>query len=164
MSKSGRVTESGALQALWTWRRWAYGAYMVVAVSRIPARTGFHLSIPRCDTAVSFTNIGLSLTKVPHVVLFALFFFVTALQFDRLDRRALAWSVGATAALGLLVELEEGATGTGYCRLTDVLPDVFGALIGTVVLASVIFVRVHSGRSRARAVNPIERDTRNSRI
>ena len=137
---------------------------MLVAVSRIPARTGFHLSIPHCDTALSFTNIGLSLTKVPHVVLFALFFFVTALQFDRLNRRALTWSIVATAALGLLVELEEGATRTGNCRLTDVLPDVVGALIGTVVLASVIFVRARSGRSRARDVSRIERVERDTRI
>jgi hypothetical protein len=74
-------------------------------------------------------NIGLSLTKIPHVVLFGVFFLLTAAQFDRLDRRTLAWSLAATIGLGILVELEEGATRSGNCRMTDVLPDVVGALI-----------------------------------
>jgi len=122
------------LPRLWRWRRWAYGAYMLVAVARIPARTGFHLRRPACDARPTLENAARSMTKLPHVVLFGLFFLVTAAQFDRIDRRTRSWSVVATAALGLLVELEEGATRTGNCRLTDVLPDVAGALIAMALL------------------------------
>jgi hypothetical protein len=87
------------------------------------------------------TNAGLSLTKVPHIVLFGFFFFLTAVQFDRIDRRALAWSLLATVAMGLLVEFEEGATRTGNCRLTDVLPDALGALIVACLLMSIVMIR-----------------------
>lgn len=81
------------------------------------------------------------MTKVPHVVLFAVFFVLTVLQFERRDRRALGWSLVASAALGLLVELEEGATRTGNCRLTDVLPDVAGAMIAGVVVWALVAAR-----------------------
>ncbi len=138
------MTFGAAFRSLWSWRRWAYGFYMLVAIARIPARTGFHLRTPACDTSPNLRNIGLSLTKLPHVVLFGIFFLVTAAQFDRLDRRSMAWSLVATATLGFLVELEEGATATGNCRLTDVLPDIAGALlaIGAIVVAKTVQARV----------------------
>ena len=127
-------TVSEILRPLWAKRRWAYAAYMVVACLRIPARTGFRLVSPACDSRLTLENVGLSMTKVPHMVLFGIFFALTVAQFDRIDRRALGWSFAATAALGLLVELEEGATRTGNCRITDVLPDLWGALIAAAVI------------------------------
>lgn len=102
---------------------------MLVSVVRIPARTGFHLSSPMCDTRLTAENVGLSLTKVPHMVLFGIFYLLTVLQFDVFGRRTILVSLAATAGLGLLVELEEGATRTGNCRITDVVPDLVGALI-----------------------------------
>jgi hypothetical protein len=137
VSSSRFLTAAGVF---WARRRWAYGAYMLVALARIPARTRFRLTRPNCDTRLTLENAGLSLTKLPHVVLFALFFFLTVLQFDRIDRRAFVWSLAATAVLGLLVELEEGATRTGNCRLTDVLPDIAGGLvaIGAFVIARIV--------------------------
>jgi len=125
---------STALRYLWSRRRWAYGAYMVVAALRIPARVGFRLVAPVCDVRLTLDNAARSMTKVPHIVLFAAFFVITFLQFDQLSRRALGWSLLATIALGLLVELEEGATRTGNCRLTDVLPDVTGAGVAAAIL------------------------------
>lgn len=130
-----------SLASLWSRRRWAYGAYMLVAIARIPARTGFRLDGRRCDVRLSLENVHLSLTKVPHIVLFGVFFLITAVQFDRLDRRALVWSLLATFALGTLVELEEGATRTGNCRLTDVLPDVVGAVIAMLLVMATLAVR-----------------------
>lgn len=137
-----------ALASLWSRRRWAYGAYMLIAVARIPARTGFRVSGPRCDLRLSLENAQLSLTKIPHIVLFGIFFLLTVVQFDGIDRRALAWSVLATFALGLLVEIEEGATRTGNCRLTDVLPDLWGALIVMVLIVAIVATRdrVRAGR------------------
>jgi hypothetical protein len=119
---------------------------MLVAVSRIPARTGFHLNSPVCDTRLTLQNAGLSLTKLPHMVLFGMFFLLTVVQFDRIDRKAILWSLFATVGLGLLVEIEEGATRTGNCRLTDVLPDVIGALVVAALLMSIALV---SRRRRA---------------
>ena len=49
----------------------------------------------------------------------------------------LGWSLAATLLLGLLVELEEGATRTGNCRLTDVLPDAVGGLIAMALVLSI---------------------------
>ena len=124
----------------WSKRRWAFAAYIVYAITRIPARTGFRLIAPACDTRITLENIGLSLTKVPHVVLFGFFFLLIAMQFDRVDRKTVAWSVVATAAMGLIIELEEGATRTGHCRLTDVLPGILGALVAGLLLMSIAAV------------------------
>lgn len=138
------------LRRLWALRRWAYGAYMLVAVARIPARTGYRLASLRCDARLTIENAALSMTKAPHMVLFGLFFLLTVAQFDHLDRRALGWSLAATAALGLIVELEEGATRTGNCRLTDVLPDLAGGLVVAALLMAIAIVR-HRARARVDA-------------
>lgn len=125
---------------VWSSRRWLYAVYVAFAVSRIPARTGFRLDAPNCDMRITIENAGLSLTKIPHIVLFGIFFLLTAIQFDRMDRNALSWSFLATVLLGLLIEIEEGATRTGNCRLTDVLPDAVGALVMMALLSAVIFI------------------------
>ncbi|MFN2636577.1 MAG: hypothetical protein ABR585_06100 [Gemmatimonadaceae bacterium] len=138
---------AAAIRALWARRRWAYGAYMVGAILRIPARVDFRLVVPVCDTRLTLKNTGLSLTKVPHFVLFAGFFMLTAFQFDRLDQRAIRWSLLAVGVLGLVIELEEGATRTGNCRLTDVLPDIFGALLASAIIWGFMKVRRRSSRS-----------------
>lgn len=114
---------------------------MLLAVTRIPARTGFRLSPPTCDTTVSLENLALSVTKVPHIVLFGAFFLITLIQFDRVDRRSLAWSLAATAAISFVVEIEQGATATGNCRMTDVAPNLLGALIVGVVIAVAVALR-----------------------
>jgi len=140
---------TGVVRRIWRQRRWLYATYMIIAVARIPARTSFHLAAPACDARLTLENAARSMTKVPHMVLFGLFALVTAAQFNRLDRRSLYGSLAATAALGLIVELEEGATRTGNCRITDVLPDIVGALAvllpAAVAIASVRASRVSPG-------------------
>jgi hypothetical protein len=86
---------------------------MLIAVIRIPARTGFHIYSPTCDLRLTMENAALSMTKIPHIVLFGFFFLLTLIQFDKWDGRAFAWSFIATLGMGALVELEEGATRTG---------------------------------------------------
>jgi hypothetical protein len=121
---------------------------MVFGVLSIPARTGFHLRAPACDLRLTSQNLAASLTKVPHIVLFAFFFLLTVAQFDRIDRKTIAWSFFATVGLGLLIELEEGATRTGYCRMTDVVPDAWGALIAMApLMAAVMIYRQWTSRS-----------------
>ena len=134
-----------SLRLLWSRRRWIYSGYMVVAIARIPARTGFRLDTPSCDMQLSLGNVARSMTKLPHMILFGMFFLLTAIQFDRVDRRTLVWSLLATLVLGLIVEIEEGATRTGNCRMTDVLPDLFGAVV---VMALIIVVVMISSRLR----------------
>lgn len=80
------------------------------------------------------------------MILFGVFFVITLVQFSRIDRRSLAWSVVASTALGVYVELAEGATRTGNCRMTDVLPDIFGALIAAAMF--MIGVMVMEKRKR----------------
>jgi len=122
-------------------RQWGYTLVVIVGVLRIPAQAHFRLYAPLCDFRMAWDNSRLSLTKVPHFVLFGAFFLFTLWQFDRLDRRSLSWSLVATLALGILVELEEGATRTGNCRLPDLLPDVGGALIAMALLLPPILLR-----------------------
>ena len=130
-----------ALGVIWHRRRWIYGAWMILAVTRIPARTGFRLTAPTCDTALTLENLALSLTKVPHIVLFGAFFLITLIQFDRVARRSVAWSVAATAVISFVIEIEQGATRTGNCRMTDVAPNLLGALIVAILIAVAVALR-----------------------
>jgi hypothetical protein len=57
---------------------------------------------------------------------------MTWVQFRRRPYPLLIAAI-ATIAIGILIELEEGATGTGMCRATDLLPDGIGALIGAAI-------------------------------
>jgi predicted membrane-bound dolichyl-phosphate-mannose-protein mannosyltransferase len=128
-----RSAEKGAVRRIvrvvWRRRRWIYAAWMLLVVIQIPARTGFRLAAPICDWTVTFDNLVLSLTKVPHIVLFGAFFFLTLVQFDRVERTSLGLSLMATAAISIIVEIQQGATRTGNCRITDVAPNILGGLI-----------------------------------
>jgi hypothetical protein len=131
---------------LWRHRRWAYAAYVLFSVTRIPAEAGFRVSNPHCDLRVTLETAQLSLMKVPHVLLFAWFFLLTVAQFDRLDRRVLAVSMIGTLVMGALVEIEEGATRMGICRATDLLPDAAGALLAmTLLFGAVMSTRFVTG-------------------
>jgi VanZ family protein len=87
---------------------------------------------------LTLLNARLSMSKVPHLVLFALFFLVTLVQYDRVSAQSVRVALLVTLALGLLVELEEGASRTGNCRLTDVLPDVAGAAMAGILVVGLI--------------------------
>ena len=112
--------------------RWAYAIFLVLAFVWIPARTGFHLHRPPCDMEFTRDLVLNSLLKYKHISLFGAFFLMTWVQFRR-SRYARLIAAIATIAIGILIELEEGATGTGMCRATDLLPDGVGALIGAVI-------------------------------
>jgi hypothetical protein len=112
--------------------RWAYAVFVVLAFVWIPARTGFHLHAPPCHMEFTRELTLNSLLKYKHVSLWCAFFLMTWVQFRR-RRQALLIAAIATMAVGILIELEEGATGTGMCRATDLLPDAIGALIGAAI-------------------------------
>jgi len=52
----------------------------------------------------------------------------------RLAPRAFALAALATMLVGLMVELEQGATGTGNCQLHDLIPDALGVLLGAFLM------------------------------
>ncbi len=112
--------------------RWAYAIFVILAFVWIPARTGFQLHRPPCQMQFTLDLALDSVVKYKHISLWGAFFLMTWVQFRR-SRYALLIAAIATIAVGILIEIEEGATGTGYCRATDLLPDGVGALIGAVI-------------------------------
>jgi hypothetical protein len=118
--------------------RWAYVLFIVLGLAYFPARVGFRLA-PRACEVVFGTRLALfSLTNFPHILLFGLFFVISCGQF-----RAARWSEGSVLArsavmtliMGALVELAEGLTGRGNCRLRDLIPDSAGIVLGTITVA-----------------------------
>ncbi|HXH92054.1 MAG TPA: hypothetical protein VNN25_10775 [Thermoanaerobaculia bacterium] len=112
--------------------RWAYAIFVIFAFVWIPARTGFHLHRPPCQMQFTADLALNSILKYKHISLWAAFFLMTWVQVRR-SRYALPIAAIATMAVGILIELEEGATGTGMCRATDLLPDALGALTGALI-------------------------------
>jgi hypothetical protein len=112
--------------------RWAYAVFVILAFVWIPARTGFQFHVPPCHMEFTRELTINSLLKYKHVSLWCAFFVMTWVQVRR-NPNALLIAAIATMAVGILIEIEEGATGTGMCRATDLLPDATGALIGAII-------------------------------
>jgi hypothetical protein len=111
---------------------WAYAIFVILAFVWIPARTGFHLHWPPCQMRLSLNLVLFALTKYKHIVLFGIFFLMTRVQLGQ-RRYASLLAGAATMAVGILIEVEEGATGTGICALRDLFPDAAGALAGAII-------------------------------
>jgi len=134
-------------------KRWAYIAFVSLSLLAIPARTGFRLQWPSCETVLTAQNIALSLTKYAHVVLFGIFFIMTVAQVRGSLGSRFAWAAVATLVFGAVIELEQGATRTGNCRARDLFPDALGALLGVVVVMLSNLIR-GAGRRRSAALSP----------
>lgn len=126
------------------WRRAAFGGFVLVGLGTFALRAGWPaipLTPTACEGLVGTTLALYSFRNTPHILLFALCFIVARAQFrgsatdTRSRRRANAGAVAMTLAIGALVELAEGVSGAGHCRLRDLLPDAAGALLGWAVLA-----------------------------
>lgn len=114
--------------------RWAYVTYVFLGLLFFPARVGFRLNPQPCELAFNIPLALFSLTNYAHIVLFALFFVMTSAQL-----RMSKWSDFALAAItgvgmGVLVELAEGITGKGHCRVRDLVPDAAGILLGSIIV------------------------------
>ena len=114
--------------------RWAYIAFVVLALFYFPAKAGFRLDPHPCELSFGLRLAVHSLTNYPHIALFAVFFVLSRAQLSASKWRALAGAAALTVAMGALVELAEGATGQGHCRLRDLIPDTAGALAGSVIV------------------------------
>ena len=114
--------------------RWAYVAFVVLGLLYFPAKVGFRLDPRPCQLTFDIPLAIHSLTNYGHVVLFALFFVMTSAQFRVSNWPVFAWSAAATIVMGTLVEVAQGVTGEGNCRLRDLIPDTLGILVGSVIV------------------------------
>jgi hypothetical protein len=115
--------------------RWAYLMFVGAGLLYFPARVGFRLSPGACELILDVPLALHSLTNVAHIVLFGVFFAMSCAQFRGRTHTTLVWAALLTLAMGLLVEVSEGITGKGHCRLRDVVPDAAGVVIGAVVVS-----------------------------
>jgi len=117
--------------------RWAYFTFVVLGVLFFPARVGFHFQPQPCECALTIPLALFSLTNYAHIVLFAIFFCLTSVQVRGLPVRIqFLIAAGAVLAMGVYVEVAEGLTGKGHCRLRDLIPDAAGALVGALFLVA----------------------------
>ena len=133
-------------------KRWAYVSYIVLSLAYFPMRSGFDLAPSACQLAFGADLALLSMTNYAHVILFAIFFAISAIHFGgrRWAARSILIRAGiATVLMGAAVELAQGATGNGNCRLRDLIPDTMGAALGAILL--VLTHRLaHRGPGRVR--------------
>jgi hypothetical protein len=113
-------------------RRVAYAAFVVVGLLYFPARVGFHLSPRACQVTLDVPLAFYSLTNYPHIILFTIFTVMTTRQFRTTTRSTVLLAGLMALVMGALVEAAEGITGSGNCRLRDLIPDSAGAVIGVV--------------------------------
>ena len=126
--------------------RWAYVLFVLLALISFFARAGFQIIQPSCELLVGPQLAFYSFRNYPHIVLFALFSLLSLAQFK--GSRAYVWAFLATFVMGVLVELAEGFSGQGHCRMRDILPNTAGSLLG--LLTFVAGKRARKARSGAR--------------
>ena len=127
--------------------RWAYISFVVLGLLYFPVSVGFPLHPRPCEGIPSMALAIFSLQNYAHIVLFVLFFLMTSAQFNMSRWSGFAWAVAACLAMGILVEIAEGVSGTHHCRTRDLVPDSAGILIGAGIL--LLWQRI-----RARRVAP----------
>ena len=132
--------------------RWAYFTFVALGVLFFPARVGFHFHPRPCECALNVPLALFSLTNYGHLVRFTIFFLMTSAQMrGALLRTQLLLATGAVMAMGIYVELAEGFTGEGHCRLRDLVPDLAGAMVGAVILTLWTLGQRLRGKNRQRS-------------
>ena len=114
--------------------RWAYVTFVVLGLLYFPVSVGFRLDPRACQLAIDLPLALFSLTNYAHMGLFALFFVITSAQLRMVTQSALVRAGLATLVMGALVEIAQGITGNGNCRLRDLVPDSAGAFLGTAIV------------------------------
>src|SRR5216117_3083084 len=147
-----------ALLALFALRgkRWAYPAFVVLGLLYFPAQTHFHVHVPKCEQLLPTMQVlVLSLHNYAYIALFAGFYWMSWVQFQRADARVV-WALLATLLVAALVEIAEGMTGGGrgqvHCRVRDLAPDAAGALGAALLLA--VWSRLTRKPAYVRLVRP----------
>ena len=122
-----------AVPALWR-VRWAYVVFVILGILYLPATAEFRFNPQRCDLSFNEPVFTRSLTNYPHIILFLLFFLVTARQFRSFSWQSLGLSIVLTMAMGAALEITEGLSGLHHCKVSDLVPDFIGVMIGVVVV------------------------------
>jgi hypothetical protein len=117
-------------------KRWAYITFVVLGVLYFPASVGFRLDPRPCELVPNLALAIYSLGNYSHIILFVWFFLITSAQFRMSQWSGYAWAAVACIAMGILVEIAEGISGVGHCRLRDLIPDAAGLVIG----AGIVFL------------------------
>ena len=126
-------------------KRWAYLAFVVLGLLSFPAQAHFRVHVPRCDLLLPTMQVLVPLLQnYAHIALFAGFYWISWVQFRWTDARVV-WALLATLLAAALVEVAEGMTGQGRCRMRDLAPGIAGALGAALVLALWSWVRRKPG-------------------
>jgi len=107
--------------------------FILLGLAYFPLRVGFRFDPQPCELLSTAKYLLLSFTNYGHIARFALFFAMSLAQMHKGLRPTTAGFVFAGIAgltMGVLVELAEGVTGRGNCRLRDLIPDSVGMLLG----------------------------------
>jgi hypothetical protein len=103
------------------------------------------------DLSLDRADLMQSVTKVPHLVGGALFFFLAVVAFGT---RRLGRALLATMLLGIGWEIGETTVIGHYARLTDLAPDLTGALLALALVASIrCFINGRPARSSPMAAD-----------
>src|SRR3989454_2134828 len=133
-------------------KRWAYLEFVVLGLLYFPAQTHFRVHAPKCEQLLPTMHVlVLSLHSYAYIALFAGFYWMSWVQFRRSDARGI-WALLATLLVGALVEIAEGMTGRGHCRVRDLVPDAAGAVGAALLLA--IWSRLRRKPAYVRLVRP----------
>src|SRR2546425_11889637 len=131
---------------------WAYLAFVVLGLLSFPAQAHFRVHAPKCEQLIPTMHVlVLSLQNYAHIALFAGFYWMSWVQFRRTEARSV-WALLATLLVGGLVEIAEGMTARGHCRLRDLVPDAAGALGASLLLA--LWSRLRRKPAYVRLVRP----------
>jgi hypothetical protein len=111
--------------------RWAYVGFVFLGVMYFPLKTGFRFDPQPCELTCGLSPAIHSLTNFAHIVMFGLFFVITSLQFRDWNWPVFMWAAALTLLMGAMVEIGEGVTHQGHCRLRDLISDSAGILLGS---------------------------------
>src|SRR5688500_12437601 len=120
--------------SLWA-SRLAYTGLVLQVPLYFLVKGGFRISSPDCEWTFGLALARHSLTNYAHIILFMVFFLLTYAQLPGVSK-PIIWSAAVTIAVGLLLELAQGVSGQGHCRMRDIVPDSVGALLGFVVVSA----------------------------
>src|SRR2546425_9213672 len=133
-------------------KRWEYLAFVVLGLLYFPAQTHFRVHIPKCEQLIpTMRLVYLSLHNYAYIALFAGYYWMSWVQFRKTEARVV-WALLATLLVGALVEVAEGMTGRGHCRVRDLVPDAAGAFGAALLLA--VWSRLRRKPAYVRLVRP----------
>lgn len=133
-------------------QRWAYLAFALFGVLYFPAQAHFQVHAPKCEQLLpTMQQLVPLLHNYVYIALFAGFYWMSWVQFERSDARGV-WALVATLLAAALLEIADGMSGRGHCRVRDLVPGAAGALGAALLLA--IWSRLTRKPAYVRIVRP----------